>query len=175
MYLFFLQREERDAKRQETDLKPCFQESGEYIVDQERECKRMKSCFSVANGCDGSTGTKYFGDRLPAGINGFAPSFSLGNLRWGGVYDLAASSPERQVLPTDERDRSELGVLNLELCLGVENKSNKQGVMPSFLGIMDNKTDQDKHFEPLVNKSNKDDGEVSLSLSLSLALPFSNN
>ena len=175
MYLFFLQSEERDARRQETDLKPRFQESGEYVVDQERECKRMKRCFSVAYGCDGSTGTKYFGVRLPSGINGFAPSFSFENLRWGGVYGMAASSPERQILPTDERGQSEHGVPNLELCLGGENKSNKQGVMPSFPGIMDNKTDQDKHFEPQVNKSNKDDDDVSLSLSLSLALPFSNN
>ncbi|XP_059443236.1 uncharacterized protein LOC132175344 isoform X3 [Corylus avellana] len=158
-------REERDVRRQETDLKRRFQESEEYVVDQERECKRMKSCFSVAYGCDGSTGTKYLGDRLP----------SFENPRWGGVYSMAASSPERQILPNDERGRSEHGVPNLELCLGVENKSNKQGVMPSFLGIMDNRTDQDKHFEPQVNKSNKDDDEVSLSLSLSLALPFSNN
>lgn len=175
MYLFFLQREERDVRRQETDLKRRFQESEEYVVDQERECKRMKSCFSVAYGCDGSTGTKYLGDGLPSGINGFAPSFSFKNPRWGGVYSMAASSPQRQILPTDERGRSEHGVPNLELCLGVENKSNKQGVMPSFLGIMDNRTDQDKHFEPQVNKSNKDADEVSLSLSLSLALPFSNN
>lgn len=161
MYLFFLQSEERDTRRQETDLKPRFQESGEYIVDQERECKRMKSCFSVANGCDDSTGTKYFGDRLPSAINGFTPSFSFENLRWGGVYDMTASSPERQVLPTDERDRLEHVVPNLELCLGVENNSNKQGVMPSF--------------QPLAERSNKDDDEVSLSLSLSLALPFCNN
>ena len=46
--------------------------------------------------------------------------------------------------------------------------------MPSFLGKMDNKINQEKHSEPQKNENNKDGDEDPLSLSLLLALPFSN-
>ena len=55
-----------------------------------------------------------------------------------------------------------------------ENKLKKQGVMPSFLGKMDNKINQEKHSEPQKNENNKDGDEDPLSLSLLLAFPFSN-
>jgi hypothetical protein len=169
--LFFLQRQERDTRRQEMNPKPCFQER-EHIVDQEREFKRMKSSSSVVYEHDGYRATKNSTDRFPFGIKGVGPNFSGENLRWCGVYDMSISSTtEGQVLPTDGEDQSGL---NLELALGAENKSKKQGVMPSFLGIMDNKIDKDKHSEPQTNKNNKDGDEAHLSLSLSLAFPFPN-
>uniref|UniRef100_A0A2N9EKN5 PHD-type domain-containing protein n=1 Tax=Fagus sylvatica TaxID=28930 RepID=A0A2N9EKN5_FAGSY len=164
-------RQERDTRRQEMNPKPCFQER-EHIVDQEREFKRMKSSSSVVYEHDGYRATKNSTDRFPFGIKGVGPNFSGGNLRWCGVYDMSISSTtEGQVLPTDGEDQSGL---NLELALGAENKSKKQGVMPSFLGIMGNKIDKDKHSEPQTNKNNKDGDEAHLSLSLSLAFPFPN-
>ncbi|XP_040989592.1 uncharacterized protein LOC121237085 isoform X2 [Juglans microcarpa x Juglans regia] len=153
--------QERDTKKQETDLKPYFQERGEHNVDQERECKRIKSCYSMPSG-----------ERLPPVTNGYVPTFSIENLKWGGVNDMSASSAESQIQPSDGEDQSEPGVLDLELRLGAKNKSKKQVAMPSFLGIMGNKTDEDKHSELLTNNNTKVYDEVSTSLSLSL--PFSN-
>ncbi|KAG2676616.1 hypothetical protein I3760_12G061100 [Carya illinoinensis] len=153
--------QERDTKKQETDLKPYFQERGEYNADQERECKRIKSCYSIPSG-----------ERLPPVTNGYVPTFSIENLKWGGVNDISASSAESQIPPTDGEDQSEPGVLDLELRLGATNKSKKQVTVPSFLGIMGNKTDEDKHSELLTNNNTEVYDEVSTSLSLSL--PFSN-
>lgn len=136
------------------NLKPCFKESSEHIVDQERELKRMKSGSSVVYEHGGSTGTKNSADRFPFGINGVGPTtFSGENFRKCGEYDMSKSSTEGQV---------------------PENKLKKQGVMPSFLGKMDNKINQEKHSEPQTKKNNKDGDEDPLSLSLSLAFPFSN-
>lgn len=156
-----MQIQERDTKKQETDLKPYFQERGEYNADQERECKRIKSCYSIPSG-----------ERLPPVTNGYVPTFSIENLKWGGVNDISASSAESQIPPTDGEDQSEPGVLDLELRLGATNKSKKQVTVPSFLGIMGNKTDEDKHSELLTNNNTEVYDEVSTSLSLSL--PFSN-
>ena len=83
------------------NLKPCFQESSEHIVDQEREFKRMKSS---------SRGTKNSTDRFPFGRNGVSPTtFSEDNFGKCGEYDMSKSSTEGQV---------------------PENKLKKQGVMP---------------------------------------------
>nr|POF03290.1 hypothetical protein CFP56_46109 [Quercus suber] len=65
-------RQERDTQRQDMNLKPCFQESSEHIVDQEREFKRMKSSSSVVYEHGGSRGTKNSIDRFPFGRNTFS-------------------------------------------------------------------------------------------------------
>lgn len=131
------------------NLKLCFQENSEHIVDQEREFKRMKSSSSVVYEHGGSRGTKNSIDGFPFGRN----TFSGENFRRCEEYDMSKSSTEEQV---------------------PENKLKKQGVMPSFFGKMDNKINQEKHSEPQTNKNNKDGDKDPLSLSLSLAFPFSN-
>nr|POE46521.1 hypothetical protein CFP56_32933 [Quercus suber] len=137
----FDDRQERDTRKQDMNLKPCFQESSEHIVDQERESKNSRVSKNSA-------------DRFPFGRNGVSPTtFSEDNFRKCGEYDVSKSSTEGQV---------------------PKNKLKKQGVMPSFLGEMDNKINQEKHSEPQTNKNNKDGDEDPLLLSLSLAFPFSN-
>ena len=128
------------------NLKPCFRESSEHIVDQERESKRMKSSSSAVYEYGGSRGTKNSADRFPFRRNGVSPTtFSGENFRKCGEYYVSKSSTEGQV---------------------PENKLKKQGVMPSFLCKMDNKINQEKHSEPQTNKNNKDGDEDPLSLSL---------
>ena len=79
------------------NLKPCFQESSEHIVDQEREFKRMKSSSSVVYEHGGSRGTKNSTDRFPFGRNGVSPTtFSGDNFRKCGQYDMSRSSTEGQ-------------------------------------------------------------------------------
>ncbi|KAK7842039.1 hypothetical protein CFP56_014363 [Quercus suber] len=141
IFLKILSRQERDTRKQDMNLKPCFQESSEHIVDQERESKNSRVSKNSA-------------DRFPFGRNGVSPTtFSEDNFRKCGEYDVSKSSTEGQV---------------------PKNKLKKQGVMPSFLGEMDNKINQEKHSEPQTNKNNKDGDEDPLLLSLSLAFPFSN-
>ncbi|KAM4073501.1 hypothetical protein ACB094_10G024500 [Castanea mollissima] len=117
------------------NLKPCFKESSEHIVDQEREFKRMKSSSSVVYEHSGSSGTKNSADRFPFGINCVGPTtFSGENFRKCGEYDMSKSSTVRQV---------------------PENKLKKQGVMPSFLGKMDSKINQEKHLSHRQTKTIK--------------------
>ena len=128
------------------NLKPCFQESAEHIVDQECEFKRMKSSSSVVYEHGGSRGTKNSADRFPFGRNGVSPTtFSGDNFRKCGEYDMSRSSTEGQV---------------------PENKLKKRGVMPSFLCKMDNKINQEKHSEPQTSKNSKDGDEDPVTFSL---------
>ena len=79
------------------NLKPCFQESSEHIVDQEREFKRLKSSSSVVYEHGGSRGTKNSTDRFPFGRNGVSPTtFSGDNFRKCGQYGMSRSSTEGQ-------------------------------------------------------------------------------
>lgn len=68
-----------------------------------------------------------------------------------------------------DEDKSRDGFPSLELALGAETKPQNKGILPFFVGLADEKNNQDKPLDAVVDE--KDD-DASASLSLSLSFPF---
>ncbi|KAK9266901.1 hypothetical protein L1049_027160 [Liquidambar formosana] len=196
-------KERRDPeRRQEVDYKPCLKASREcamdcVMVDQESECKRMKSSFNGIS--ESGKGVNNSGDRFSSGLSGFCPRLPINDQSCYGSHDMeitddlrrsgrslfsAHPSPMgdclgakfKQILPSGGGNYvMESGVPNLELSLGAENKLAKQGIASLFPGTVDKEQNQGGQPNPVTNSKNNDDddGELSASLSLSLGLPFS--
>uniref|UniRef100_A0A5B6Z9X3 AIPP2-like SPOC-like domain-containing protein n=1 Tax=Davidia involucrata TaxID=16924 RepID=A0A5B6Z9X3_DAVIN len=86
---------------------------------------------------------------------------------------LGVKSSHLQVLSSDCKDWMKSEFLDLELSLGVGNKSATQVFVPSFLGTEDKKNNQDKNPNSVTSKTNNcgDNDEFSASLKLSLMFP----
>lgn len=81
---------------------------------------------------------------------------------------------QQQVPSIEDEEQTKYEHPNLELSLGGEKKSANEGMVPSFLRIVNTKNIQDEHPNPESNRKNSD-GELSLSLSLGLCFPESTN
>ncbi|XP_058104273.1 uncharacterized protein LOC131248183 isoform X3 [Magnolia sinica] len=89
----------------------------------------------------------------------------------GPVRDLiSGDSIPCHIVSSDDEDLPDSDLPNLELALGDVKKPSKRGILPLFVPLVDEKSNQSKLQDPM-----KDDGcdDVSASLSLSLAFPFS--
>lgn len=131
----------------------------ERILLRERSTSKMHG-FRDKEQKDAST----YEDRLKTTESYFFP------VDPGPVRNLKSGSTIPWELPTEDAKPLESDSPNLDLALGVEKKPLEQELLPLFFQVEDERSNQNK----LLDLSTSDAGnEASASLSLSLALPFS--
>lgn len=189
--------------RVEVDPKLCLQARGEHRsegmkVEEKTECERAQSDFCGMYEYNTARDAKYSGNGYPSGVNDPHCSFPVEDQRCQGAHKIEISEKlkmtggsafsasgsvdlglgvkfsQQQVPSIDGEDQAKSGYPNLELSLGAEKKPTKQEMAPSFLGIVNKKSNQDKHQNPESNRKNSDE-ELSLSLSLGLSFPDRTN
>ncbi|XP_059656784.1 ASI1-immunoprecipitated protein 2-like isoform X2 [Cornus florida] len=87
----------------------------------------------------------------------------------GGMSEVMSS--KSQVMASDYKDQLGFEFLDLQLSLGAGKNLTTQRLRPSFLGIVEEKHNQDKVPSSVASKKNNDGGEFPVSLDLSLTLP----
>ncbi|XP_059658310.1 uncharacterized protein LOC132304569 [Cornus florida] len=87
----------------------------------------------------------------------------------GGMSEVMSS--KSQVMASDYKDQLGFEFLDLQLSLGAGKNLTTQRLRPSFLGIVEEKHNQDKVPSCAASKKNNDGGEFPVSLDLSLTLP----
>ena len=182
------------------DPKLCLQEREEHrkagmkLVEEKTECERAQSYFSGIHEYH-TRDKKHSDDGYPSGVNEPQCCFSIEDPRRKGAQNIEIAKKSRmmvgsasgsvdcslglkfsqqQASSVDGEDQTQSGYPNLELSLGPEKKSEKQGMVSSYLGIVNKKYNQDKHPNPESNRKNSDE-EPSLSLSLGLSFPDRTN
>lgn len=189
--------------RVEVDPKLCLQARGEHRsegmkVEEKTECERAQSDFCGMYEYNTARDAKYLGNGYPSGVSDPHCSFPVEDQRCQGAHKIEISEKlkmtggsafsasgsvdlglgvkfsQQQVPSIDGEDQAKSGYPNLELSLGAEKKPTKQEMAPSFLGIVNKKSNQDKRQNPESNRKNSDE-ELSLSLSLGLSFPDRTN
>ncbi|KAJ7949919.1 putative RING/FYVE/PHD zinc finger protein [Quillaja saponaria] len=172
----------------------------DILADGEEASKKLKTGFSGISRCSSSRGVDSFSDSFASLGNDLGSCSSVEDKQLDEVChekiiheDLGTK--ERYFFPVNSHNLndSQLGhssmslkglspeyeeqghdvFPNLELALGAERKPVNKGMLPFFVGVVNEKFDQDKHPDSITNE--REEGGVAASLSLSLSFPSSDN
>ncbi|KAK0591399.1 hypothetical protein LWI29_001106 [Acer saccharum] len=160
----------------------------EVFVDQKSTSKKLKTGFSGTYGCSSSRDRDSFSDGISSQIDDLGPCSSVEKrcvefCDEKVIPEDMGTTTERYFFPVGSQHAKDFhlgsngmpwkelslkddAVPNLELALGAETKPQNKGMLPFFVGVVDKNNNQ-------VSPPDKEEDDVSASLSLSLAFPFS--
>ncbi|KAK2658446.1 hypothetical protein Ddye_004979 [Dipteronia dyeriana] len=164
----------------------------EVFVDQKSTSKKLKTGFSGTYVCSSSRDRDSFSDGISSQIDDLGPCSSVEEKRCVEFCDEKVipedmGTTERYFFPVGSQHAKDFhldpngmpwkelslkndAVPNLELALGAETKPQNKGMLPLFVGVVDKNNNQVNLQDKVMDKEEDD---VSASLSLSLAFPFS--
>ncbi|XP_021899625.1 uncharacterized protein LOC110815951 isoform X1 [Carica papaya] len=179
-----------------TSHETSWNEIGNAFIDGESVSKKLKTGFSEVYGCNSSRDITSFSDGFESDLRDLRPGSSSGQrykkacderdipTDFGGAeryffpvcsqhvkgFQLGNTSMPLKELSSEDEDQINDAVPSLELALGAERKLPNKGILPFFVGMAEQPTNEGK--PPDKVKIKEEEEEVSASLSLSLSFPF---